>query len=391
LVTAHGASFPSGHAANATLVCVVGTLIAFLFAPRRAIRTATVTLACLVIAAVAFSRVELGVHWTTDVIAGCLVTTVWLAAIARAFSPTPSPAAPDHDRHGFVECPGSLLVPRTTCDSAFMPVVVHLSDIHFGAHRPDLVDSLLSDILSVGPDLTVLSGDLTQRARRSQFEQARLFIDRLPATLLTVVGNHDLPLINLPRRFLSDTRRYEHYITRDLDPVVVLPGVVAVGLDTMRAWRWKAGHVSRRQVAIVRTAFGNVPQGVWRLVVTHHPVLPSHLSGLIGRDLLVDACAESDVAILLSGHTHTPSAHVVDLDAPGVRRQELALVAGTAISRRTRGAGNAYEVLHLDGGMVEGGRVTVRLRAPTSTGWSDRDTTHFEFTSDGVVGGQESA
>jgi hypothetical protein len=126
-------------------------------------------------------------------------------------------------------------------------------------------------------------------------------------------------------------------------------------------------------------------------VVTHHPVLPSHLSGLIGRDLLVDACAESDVAILLSGHTHTPSAHVVDLDAPGVRRQGLALVAGTAISRRTRGAGNAYEVLHLDGGMVEGGRVTVRLRAPTSTGWSDRDTTHFEFTSDGVVGGQESA
>lgn len=271
-----------------------------------------------------------------------------------------------------------------------MPVVVHLSDIHFGAHRPDLVDSLLADILGVGPDLIVISGDLTQRARRSQFEQARLFIDRLPATVLTVVGNHDLPLINLPRRFLTDTRSYEHYITRDLDPIVVLPNLVAVGLDTMPAWRWKAGHVSRQQVTIVRAAFGDLPQGVWRLMVTHHPVLPSHLSGLIGRDLLVGACAESDVAILLSGHTHTPSAHVVALDAPGVRRHALALVAGTAISRRTRGTGNAYEVLHLDGGMVAGGRVTVRIRVSTSTGWSEGDSAHYELTSDGVAAAQGS-
>ncbi len=266
-----------------------------------------------------------------------------------------------------------------------MPVVVHLSDIHFGAHRPDLAESLLADIASQGPDLIVVSGDLTQRARRRQFEQARAFIDRLPGAVLTVVGNHDLPLINLPLRFLSGTRRYQRYITRDLDPIVVLPGLVAVGLDTMPAWRWKAGHVSPRQAVIIRDAHGTAPQGAWRLVVTHHPVLPAHLSGLVGRDLLVSACAEADVCILLSGHTHTPSADVVDLDVPGVHRHGLALVAGTAISRRTRGMGNAYEVVHLDGAMVAGGSVTVRLRQPTSTGWSDSRTTHFAYDSNGIV------
>lgn len=265
-----------------------------------------------------------------------------------------------------------------------MPVVVHLSDIHFGAHRPDLAESVLADVASVGPDLVVVSGDLTQRARRGQFEQARAFIDRLPAPVLTVMGNHDLPLINLPRRFLSGTRYYQRYITRDLAPIVTLPSLVAVGLDTMPAWRWKGGHVSSRQVAMVREALGNAPKGAWRLVVTHHPVLPRHLAGLIGRGLLVDACAESDVAILLSGHTHTPSASVVDLDGP-VHRQALALVAGTAVSRRTRGTANAYEVLHLDGAMTAGGRITVRLREPTSTGWSDRRTTRFRYTSDGVI------
>jgi len=266
-----------------------------------------------------------------------------------------------------------------------VPVVVHLSDIHFGAHRPDLAESLLADIVGVGPDLVVISGDLTQRARPIQFEQARAFIDRLPAAVLTVVGNHDLPLVNLPRRFLSETRRYERSITEDLDPVVALPGLVAVGLDTMPAWRWKAGHVSPRQVAIVRDAFGSAPPGAWRMVVTHHPVLPADLSGLVGRELLVSACAEADVALLLSGHTHTPSADVVDLDAPGGHRRALALVSGTAFSSRTRGTANAYQVILLDGPMLEGTPISVQVREPESTGWSDRRTVHFDYTSDGVV------
>ena len=266
-----------------------------------------------------------------------------------------------------------------------MPVVVHLSDIHFGAHRPDLAESLLADIAAAGPDLVVISGDLTQRARPGQFEQARTWIDRLPGAFLTVVGNHDLPLINLPRRFLSETRRYEHFITEDLDPVVVLPSLVAVGLDTMPAWRWKAGHVSPRQAAIVRDALGSAPPGAWRLVVTHHPVLPAGLSGLVGRELLVSACAEAGVAILLSGHTHTPSADVVDLDGPGVHRRALALVTGTAISSRTRGTANAYEVIRLDGPMQEGTPITVQVREPTSHGWSDSRTARFGYTSDGVV------
>ncbi len=266
-----------------------------------------------------------------------------------------------------------------------MPVIVHLSDIHFGAHRAELAESLLADIASTSPDLIVISGDLTQRARRRQFEQARAFIDRMAAPVLTVVGNHDLPLINLPRRFLSETRRYQRHITQDLDPVIALPGLVAVGLDTMPSWRWKAGHVSPRQVSIVQNAFRGAPLEAWRLLVTHHPVLPAHLAGLVGRDQLVSACAEAGVAVLLSGHTHTPSAGVVDLHAPGVHRRALALVTGTAISTRTRGAANAYEVIQMEGSMSEGGRITVEIREPTSTGWSERRKSHFRYTSSGVM------
>ena len=269
-----------------------------------------------------------------------------------------------------------------------MPVVVHLSDIHFGAHSQDLAESLLADIAGVGPDLVVISGDLTQRARRGQFRLARAFIDRLSTSVLTVVGNHDLPLINLPRRLLSGTRRYERSITDDLDPVVAIEGLVAVGLNTMPAWRAKAGHVSPRQARIVGDVLGSAPTGAWRLLVTHHPVLPTHLSGLVGRGLLVGACAEAGVAILLSGHTHTASADVVDLDAPGVHRRALALVTGTAISSRTRGTTNAYEVIRLDGSMVAGTPITVEVREPAPADWSERRTTHFVYTSDGVAAGR---
>ncbi|KKL56821.1 hypothetical protein LCGC14_2241560, partial [marine sediment metagenome] len=75
--------------------------------------------------------------------------------------------------------------------------ILHLSDLHFGRIRTDLVDPLLSSIHQLRPDLVVLSGDLTQRARRRQFADARAFLDRIEAPTLTVPGNHDVPLDNL--------------------------------------------------------------------------------------------------------------------------------------------------------------------------------------------------
>jgi 3',5'-cyclic AMP phosphodiesterase CpdA len=265
-----------------------------------------------------------------------------------------------------------------------MSVVVHISDVHFGAHREELAESLLTDVALQEPDLVVVSGDLTQRARPRQFEQARAFLDRLPRPVLTVVGNHDLPLVNLPSRFLSQTRRYEHYITPDLDPVVAFSDLVAAGLDTMPTWRWKAGHVSPRQAGIVRHAFGNAPADTWRILVTHHPVLPENLSGLVGRRLLVNTCAETGVAVLLSGHTHAALVTSTPLGEPGCR-SALAVVSGTTISRRTRGSPNTYGVLRLAGPMEVGASLTLELREAEGMDWSVGLDARFEYTPNGVI------
>jgi 3',5'-cyclic AMP phosphodiesterase CpdA len=272
----------------------------------------------------------------------------------------------------------------TTWDSDGVAVIVHMSDIHFGAHIETLVESLLTDVAKQQPDLVVISGDLTQRARPKQFEQARSFLDRLSVPLLTVVGNHDLSLFNLPRRFLSETRRYERYITPDLDPVVALPGLIAVGLDTMPAWRWKSGHVSPRQAEIVRDAFEGAPTEAWRLLVTHHPVLPEEGSRLVGRRVLLKACAHAGVSVLLSGHTHVASMNVVPLDERG-RHWAVAVGSGTTLSHRTRGTPNAYGVLHLSNATGIGASVTLDIRQAEGADWSVGRRTQFVYTSNGVA------
>src|SRR4051794_36608811 len=98
-------------------------------------------------------------------------------------------------------------------------LVLHVSDLHFGRIQPGLPEALLNAARTIAPDLVVVSGDLTQRARIAEFQQARAFLDRLPFARIVVPGNHDVPLHNLYQRFFERLLRYRTYITEDLAPV----------------------------------------------------------------------------------------------------------------------------------------------------------------------------
>src|SRR5258706_14178026 len=115
-----------------------------------------------------------------------------------------------------------------------MPTVVHLSDLHFGRVDARLVAPLVRSIQAIAPDLIAVSGDLTQRARRSQFVQARAFLQQLPFPRIVVPGNHDVPLYNVAARFLSPLRGYRHYIERALEPVFMDEEIGVGGLINAR-------------------------------------------------------------------------------------------------------------------------------------------------------------
>ena len=89
-----------------------------------------------------------------------------------------------------------------------MAVLVHLSDLHFGRVDERLLDPLVAAVTAARPDVVVISGDLTQRAKRPEFEAARAFIARLPGPRVIVPGNHDVPLYNVVDRFLRPLARF---------------------------------------------------------------------------------------------------------------------------------------------------------------------------------------
>src|SRR4051794_36769089 len=99
-----------------------------------------------------------------------------------------------------------------------MAVIAHISDLHFGTEEPDVAAGVPADLATFQPALVVNSGDLTQRARVSQFKAARAYLDRIPFPQLTVPGNHDIPFYDVVRRFVAPLARYKKYMTPDLAP-----------------------------------------------------------------------------------------------------------------------------------------------------------------------------
>src|SRR5438309_7042065 len=99
-----------------------------------------------------------------------------------------------------------------------MRTIAHLSDLHFGRTDPALIEPLLASLDAIRPDVVVVSGDLTQRARAAEFEQARAFLERVRFPRIVVPGNHDVPLYRVWERFLSPLGRYQRIIQSDLEP-----------------------------------------------------------------------------------------------------------------------------------------------------------------------------
>ena len=102
-----------------------------------------------------------------------------------------------------------------------MRTIVHLSDLHFGRVDHALLDPLVAAVSAACPDVIAVSGDLTQRARNSQFREARAFLDRLPTPQIVVPGNHDVPLHDVFSRFVRPLEKFRRIITKDIQPSYV--------------------------------------------------------------------------------------------------------------------------------------------------------------------------
>ena len=81
LMNARGWSWPSGHAATAAVVFAVLAIVVTYLNGRSAVTWLAWIVAISLIAATGFSRIELGVHWTTDVLASFIFVAAWLVVM----------------------------------------------------------------------------------------------------------------------------------------------------------------------------------------------------------------------------------------------------------------------------------------------------------------------
>ena len=232
-----------------------------------------------------------------------------------------------------------------------MRTIVHLSDMHFGRVDSRLVAPLVRPIHTIAPNLVALSGDLTQRARRSQFQQARAFLEQLPCPLLVVPGNHDVPLYNIAARFLNPYGGYRRYIERDLEPVYQNDEMIAVGLNSARSLPFHGGgRLNEAQVARAAARLRSAPPDAVKIVVTHHPFdLPEGHGDehLIGRsDMAMQQLAAAGADVFLAGHLHVSHVGHTAERYQIAGHSALVVQAGT-LSTRGRGELNAINVLRL--------------------------------------------
>jgi 3',5'-cyclic AMP phosphodiesterase CpdA len=228
-----------------------------------------------------------------------------------------------------------------------MTLLLQISDPHFGTERAPVVEALVRLAREQRPDVVVLSGDITQRARPAEFAAARRFVDALGVRrVLAIAGNHDIPLFNLAGRLFSPYAGLRRTFGEVLEPVFESADLLVVTVKTTRRLRHKNGQVSAAQIdAVAQRLQAAAPRQV-RIVVTHQPVAVTEQTDetnlLRGNEEAVRRWSQAGADIVMGGHIHLPYVLPLHRRQPGLARRVWAVQAGTALSTRVRyEAGNS--------------------------------------------------
>ena len=237
-----------------------------------------------------------------------------------------------------------------------MTRLLQISDTHFGTEQAHVMKALLSLAHAEKPDVLVLSGDITQRASAAQFSRARNFCDDLAIPrMLSLPGNHDIPLFNIFARLFRPYAAYLRAFGPELEPQLQTPSLCVLGVKTTRRWRHKNGQISDEQIERVCGQLSKAAPHQLRVVVVHQPVHVLRASDehdrLLGWESAVRAWAAAGADVVMGGHIHLPYVCELSSSVAGLGRRMWCVQAGTALSSRVRReAPNSVNLLRYNAG-----------------------------------------
>lgn len=229
--------------------------------------------------------------------------------------------------------------------------IAHFADLHFGRENKDALIAAADLVQELEVDALVVSGDLTQRGKREEFEAAQQWLSQFAAPILCVPGNHDTPLLNVAARAADAFGRYDAYFRAHAGPLDI-EGVSIRGLNTARGWQtrmnWAEGRVNLDDLD---RAIEHSDSPGLHIITCHHPFISPTLAGLQTETKRGQEAsrriADSPVQILMTGHVHTPHAEVIRESVGGY----IAITAGT-LSTRLRAKPPAFNILSVRDGIV---------------------------------------
>ena len=230
----------------------------------------------------------------------------------------------------------------------------HVSDIHFGAQDQAALDWFAWRVREERPDAIVLTGDLTMRARRREFDAAAAWIEGLGPPVTVEVGNHDLPYFNPWARLVTPYKRYralETMIERPLD----IEDVSVVPLKTTARFQmrlnWSKGYVTDDALAQTLASVAAVPAGNLILIACHHPLIEAGTASSArtrGGAQALDALARAGADAVLTGHVHD----ALDVTHEVAGRTVRLIGAGT-LSERVRTTRPSFNEIRVQDGRFE--------------------------------------
>ncbi|MCX7625753.1 MAG: metallophosphoesterase [Candidatus Sumerlaeaceae bacterium] len=226
--------------------------------------------------------------------------------------------------------------------------ILHCSDIHVGRRfDPEPAEKLVEFARNLRPDAIVVTGDLTMRARRSQFRRVRAMLQRLPHPLIVIPGNHDIPLYNLPMRLFAPFRNYARYIA-DLDDGTLDLGVCAVwAVNTVCPYMHQKGWFREEDMRALEIWSQSLAPDTWRIVVVHQHFANTPDNPRPGIYFRAAYClrrlAQAGVHLVLHGHVHQSGVFLGREFFPQLEEPIVVAAAGTVSSGRTRGNDRIYQ------------------------------------------------